>query len=142
MNGVLIVGDSASQVRGLRGYDDERVPAAILIDNDVGFRDRRIEILPGADAGLLALRRYARAHPAEQLRLAYFGGTDPRDYGISATPLAEGAGGTGTIVVSATHLSGQYLRDSRAYHWLLKYPRVEILNHTLHVFRVPPQETE
>jgi len=39
--------------------------------------------------------------------------------------------------VSATHLSGQYLDDPNAYRWLLHYPRIAILNHTLHVFQVP-----
>ncbi len=40
-------------------------------------------------------------------------------------------------VVSATHLSGQLLKDPLAYHWLLQYPRKTILNHSLHVFEVP-----
>jgi hypothetical protein len=87
--------------------------------------------------GLIALRRYERAHPNDRIRLAYFGGVDPREYGIRALPLAEGERATGTIVVSATHLSGQYLEDPAAYQWLLKSPEETILNHTLHVFRVP-----
>ena len=62
---------------------------------------------------------------------------DPSQYGIRAQPLAEHERATGTIVVSATHLSGQYLEDPNAYKWLLRHPRVAILNHTLHVFRVP-----
>jgi dolichyl-phosphate-mannose-protein mannosyltransferase len=86
--------------------------------------------------GLLALRRYEREHPGERLSLAYFGGVDPSDYGIHAWPLAEGARPAGTVVVSATHLSGQYLHDPGAYHWLLEHPRTAILNHSLHVFRV------
>ena len=43
----------------------------------------------------------------------------------------------GTVVVSATHLSGQYLRNPAAYHWLFAHRRTAILNHTLHVFEVP-----
>jgi 4-amino-4-deoxy-L-arabinose transferase-like glycosyltransferase len=87
--------------------------------------------------GLLALRRYQHEHPDERLWLAYFGGVDPADYGIHASPLAEGDRPAGTVVVSATHLSGQYLRDPVAYRWLFHYPRTAILNHSLHVFRVP-----
>ena len=86
--------------------------------------------------GLLALRDYERAHPAERIWLAYFGGVDPREYGIRATLLPEGERPTGTVVVSATHLSGQYLNDPAAYRWLLQYPRKTILNHTLLVFEV------
>ncbi|MBI3483599.1 MAG: hypothetical protein HY012_00390, partial [Acidobacteria bacterium] len=86
--------------------------------------------------GLLALREYQAAHPGETLHLAYFGPLDPALYGIRYVPLAENERATGTVVVSATHLSGQLLHDPRAYHWLLQYPRKTILNHSLHVFEV------
>jgi hypothetical protein len=46
---------------------------------------------------------------------------------------------TGTVIVSATHLSGERLRDPRAYHWLLNCPRKAVLNHSLHVFEVSSQ---
>lgn len=87
--------------------------------------------------GLIALREYQAAHPNETLHLAYFGPVDPAIYGIRYVPLAENERATGTVIVSATHLSGQLLRDPRAYHWLLQYPRKTILNHSLHVFEVP-----
>jgi hypothetical protein len=87
--------------------------------------------------GLLALRAYERAHPDATTWLAYFGGVDPASYGIRARNLDERDRVHGTVVVSATHLSGQYLRDPAAYHWLLAYPRTTILNHSLHVFEVP-----
>jgi hypothetical protein len=87
--------------------------------------------------GLLALRGYERTHPGRPISLAYFGGVDPRSYGIDARSLGEQERTHGTVVVSATHLSGQYLRDPSAYHWLLEYPRTTILNHSLHVFEVP-----
>jgi 4-amino-4-deoxy-L-arabinose transferase-like glycosyltransferase len=87
--------------------------------------------------GLLALAGYERAHPATTPWLAYFGGVDPASYGIRARLLGEQDRVHGTVVVSATHLSGQYLRDPAAYHWLLEQPRTAILNHTLHVFEVP-----
>ncbi len=87
--------------------------------------------------GLLALRQYLREHPTERLRLAYFGGVDPRDYGLRFEPLGETERAAGTVIVSATLLSGQYLQDPNAYHWLFDFPRVAILNHSLHVFQVP-----
>ncbi len=87
--------------------------------------------------GLLALREYQAAHPGETLHLAYFGPVDPSLYGIRYVPLAEDERATGTVIVSATHLSGQLLRDPSAYHWLLQYPRKTSLNHSLHVFEVP-----
>jgi 4-amino-4-deoxy-L-arabinose transferase-like glycosyltransferase len=87
--------------------------------------------------GLLALAKYQRAHGATTTWLAYFGGVDPASYGIRARALGEHDRVHGTVVVSATHLSGQYLHDPAAYHWLFAYPRTAILNHTLHVFEVP-----
>jgi dolichyl-phosphate-mannose-protein mannosyltransferase len=87
--------------------------------------------------GLIALRRYQHEHPTERVSLAYFGTVDPGEYGICASPLGEEDRPTGTVVVSATHLSGQYLHNSRAYQWLLKYPLKAILNHSLYVFDVP-----
>jgi Dolichyl-phosphate-mannose-protein mannosyltransferase len=87
--------------------------------------------------GLVALRKYQEAHQGETLHLAYFGLVDPAWYGIRYVPLGEGERVTGTVVVSATHLSGQLLKDPTSYRWLLAHPRKAILNHTLHVFEVP-----
>src|SRR5262249_62162465 len=87
--------------------------------------------------GLIALRTYQRRHPNERISLAYFGSVDPDQYGVHVTPLPENGRASGTVVVSATHLSGQYLQNPAAYRWLLRYPRTTILNHTLHVFAVP-----
>ena len=86
--------------------------------------------------GLLALRDYQHSHPQEQISLAYFGSMDPEMYGVHVHRLAEGERATGTVVVSATDLSGQYLKDPNAYQWVLAYPRIAILDHTLYVFRV------
>jgi 4-amino-4-deoxy-L-arabinose transferase-like glycosyltransferase len=86
--------------------------------------------------GLLALRKYQVEHPREKISLAYFGSVDPAVYGIGARPLAENEGATGTVVVSATHLSGEYLKDPNAYRWLLRYPPIRILDHCLFVFDV------
>jgi hypothetical protein len=87
--------------------------------------------------GLSALRQYQRRHPGEQISLAYFGSVDPAIYGIQARPLAEGEPAYGTVIVSATNLSGQFLANPRAYQWLLQHKRTEILDHSLYVFQVP-----
>jgi hypothetical protein len=84
--------------------------------------------------GMFALRDYQREHPAENIYLAYVGEVDPAFYGIRYTRLGESDHPAGTVIVSATHLSGQLLKDHRAYRWLLPYPRKAILNHTLYVF--------
>jgi 4-amino-4-deoxy-L-arabinose transferase-like glycosyltransferase len=93
--------------------------------------------------GLIALRNYQQQHPDEDIHLAYFGTIDPKLYGIRYTPLEPDVPATGTIVVSATHLTGQLLDDPNGYHWALKYPETAILNHSLHVFKVPalPQQS-
>jgi hypothetical protein len=87
--------------------------------------------------GLLALRRYEAEHPNEQISLAYFGSVDPAVYGIRAAYLPEGQRVSGTVVVSATHLSGLYLSSSSGYQCVMKYPIKAILNHSLFVFAVP-----
>jgi hypothetical protein len=87
--------------------------------------------------GLLALRKYETAHPDEHISLAYFGSVDPAVYGIRATPMKEGERVSGTVVIGATDLSGQYLPDPAGYRWVTKYPLKAILNHSLFVFEVP-----
>jgi hypothetical protein len=87
--------------------------------------------------GMVALRHYQDAHPTEPIHLAYVGEVDPAWYGIRYTLLREQDHPTGTVIVSATHLSGQLLANHDAYRWLLQYPRKTILNHTLYVFEVP-----
>jgi hypothetical protein len=89
--------------------------------------------------GLLALRKYQQQHPDATIHLAYFGTMDPRLYGIRYVPLEPHEKVTGTVVVSATHLSGQLLDDPNSYHWVYQYPEKEILNHSLHVFEIPSQ---
>ena len=88
--------------------------------------------------GLLALRKYELAHPREKMYVAYFGSVEPAAYGLGAEPLPEGTRVSGaTVVVGATHLSGQMLERPDSYQWVLKYCERAILNHTLHVFAVP-----
>ena len=86
--------------------------------------------------GLLALREYQAQHPAEQIWLAYFGSVDPAIYGIHAQPLGENQHPSGTVVVSATNFSGQYLHDPGSYRWLLQHKPVRVLDHCMYVFEV------
>jgi Dolichyl-phosphate-mannose-protein mannosyltransferase len=92
--------------------------------------------------GLLALREYQKAHPGEQIWLAYFGSVEPQVYGVEARPLLEGQRVHGTVAVSSSNLAGQFLDDSNAYRWLLEYPRVGVLNHSMQIFRVPPPQPQ
>ncbi len=89
--------------------------------------------------GLLALRRYQRDHAGETISLAYFGSVNPVIYGIQARPLGEGERASGTVIVSATNLSGQFLADPLAYRWLLQQQPAAILDHSLYVFYVRDQ---
>jgi Dolichyl-phosphate-mannose-protein mannosyltransferase len=90
--------------------------------------------------GLLALRRYEAENPKENIHLGYFGIVDPKIYGIRATPLKENERTSGTVVISATNLAGQYLSDPLGYQWVTKYPLRTVLNHSLFVFAVPAME--
>ena len=86
--------------------------------------------------GLLALRKYQDQHRGEPISLAYFGSVDPEVYGIHARPLSEDEHVSGTVAVSATQLSGQYLRNPGAYRWLLRQKLQTILDHSIYVFSV------
>jgi hypothetical protein len=87
--------------------------------------------------GLLAVRDYQHNHPTEQIWLAYFGSIDPAIYGIKAQLLKENERVSGTVIVSATNLSGQFLQNPQGYRWLLDRKPIEILDGSLYVFRVP-----
>jgi hypothetical protein len=89
--------------------------------------------------GLIALKKYQDAHPNHEIHLAYFGTVDPAVYGVRYRTLQPGERPAGTVVVSATDLSGQLLADPDSYKWLLQYKAKAILNHTLFVFEVPEQ---
>ena len=86
--------------------------------------------------GLLALRDYQRNHPGERISLSYFGSVDPQAYGIHSDLFGGGKDVSGTVVVSATNLSGQYLAEPESYRWLLQQKPVRILDHSLYVFQV------
>jgi 4-amino-4-deoxy-L-arabinose transferase-like glycosyltransferase len=86
--------------------------------------------------GLLALRDYQREHPAERILLSYFGSVDPELYGIQSDFFSGQRRLSGTIVVSATNLSGQYLADPDRYRWLLEQKPAKILDHSLYIFQL------
>jgi hypothetical protein len=85
--------------------------------------------------GLLAVRDYEHNHPTEQIWLAYFGSVDPAIYGIKAHPLKENERVSGTVIVSATNLSGQFLQNPQGYRWLLNQKPAEILDGSLYIFK-------
>jgi hypothetical protein len=87
--------------------------------------------------GMVALRQFQAEHPNEPIHLSYVGEVDPAWYGIRYTLLHEEEHPSGLVIVSATHLSGQLLKNHYAYRWLLQYPIKTVLNHTLYVFDVP-----
>ena len=86
--------------------------------------------------GLLALKDYQRNHPDERILLSYFGSVDPQLYGIQSDFFGGQRRLSGTVVVSATNLSGQYLAEPEKYRWLLEQKPVKILDHSLYVFQV------
>ena len=90
--------------------------------------------------GLLALRHYEAQHRSETIYLAYFGSVESTAYGLRAQYLPEGKHVSGaTVAVSATTLTGQMLENPTSHRWVLRYPEKTVLNHTLHVFQIPPQ---
>ena len=91
--------------------------------------------------GLLALRDYQRNHPGERISLSYFGSIDPNAYGIESKELGSEPV-SGTVVVSATNLSGQFLAEPERYRWLLQQKPVAILDHSLYVFRIRDSDSQ
>jgi dolichyl-phosphate-mannose--protein O-mannosyl transferase len=90
--------------------------------------------------GLLALRDYQRDHPSERISLSYFGSVEPQVYGIQSDFFGGHKHVPGTVIVSATNLSGQYLAEPERYRWLLERKPVRILDHSLYVFQVPENQ--
>jgi hypothetical protein len=92
--------------------------------------------------GLVALRHYQEAHPSAPIHLAYNGNVAPAVYGIQAIPLMPNERVSGTVIISATYLTGQTLPDPSSYRWVLQYPPKLILNHSLYVFEAPDQSKQ
>lgn len=87
--------------------------------------------------GLLALKQYEDQHPGQTIHLAYWGSIDPRLYGVHAVPLPPAEYTSGTVIVSATALTGQFLSQPDGYRWLLKYGQRRTLDHSLFLFEIP-----
>lgn len=92
--------------------------------------------------GLIALGQYQQEHPSAPIHLAYYGNVAPDAYGIRTIALAPNERVSGTVIISASYLSGQSLPDPNSYRWVLQYPTKLILNHSLYVFEVPDQVKE
>ncbi len=90
--------------------------------------------------GLLALKDYQRSRPGERISLSYFGSVDPQVYGIQSDFFGGHKRVPGTVIVSATNLSGQYLAEPERYRWVLERKPVKILDHSLYVFQVPDND--
>src|SRR5262249_44645951 len=63
-------------------------------------------------------------------------------YGIHAHTLQPGERPSGTVIVGATSITGQFLNDPASYHWLLRYPHSQMLNHSIFVFHVPSSQPQ
>jgi 4-amino-4-deoxy-L-arabinose transferase-like glycosyltransferase len=126
-------------VDGLRYAPDYLSYFNVFVKNDESYRLLSDSNLDWGQ-GLIALRKYEQDHPGEQVHLVYFGSVYPAQYGVHAIPLPESERASGTVVVSATHLSGHLLKNPDSYRWLSAYPQKAVLNHSLHVFDVaePP----
>ena len=83
--------------------------------------------------GMFALRQYQTEHPNQKLSIWPMSGKSIRYFMASMTNFKQDHP-SGTVIVSATDLSGQLLQNHYAYRWLLQYPVKTILNHTLYVF--------
>ena len=87
--------------------------------------------------GLLAVRQYQKTHPDEAISVQPTGLVGLQVYGIHARRLEEGERASGTVIVGATALTGQYLKDPDSARWVLQFPRTQILDHSMFVFQVP-----
>jgi hypothetical protein len=88
--------------------------------------------------GLIALREYEKQYPDEEIHLAYHGSVVPSQYGIRAHLMKPEDRPKGTVVISASFLSGLTLDDPTAFRWVLRYPLKKVLNHSLYVFEISP----
>jgi hypothetical protein len=114
-----------------------RPPYEILVDSNLDW---------GQD--LKGLKRWMDKNSVKQIQLAYFGTADPAYYGVEAvykpgtwktvmsTPgLRNDPGVSSYIAVSATHLTGVYLRPSNPYvQFLLREP-VATIGHSILIYR-------
>ena len=132
--GVVMAAVLLLAIDSLRGAPDYLAYFNIFVPRSQSYRYLTDSSLDWGQ-GLLALKKYEDSHPTEEIWLAYFGSVDPKVYGIRAHVLRPGEKVEGTVVVSATDLSGQYLDDPQAYRWVLKYPRTGLIDGNMLVFK-------
>lgn len=133
---VLAIVNAADAMRYAPGYLSYFTPFVRPADSYRLLTDSNLDW----GQGLLALRDYQRNHPGERIALSYFGSVDPQVYGIQSDFFLGDRRIPGTVIVSATNLSGQYLPEPERYRWLLQRKPVTILDHSLYVFQVPRNE--
>jgi hypothetical protein len=101
---------------------------------------------------LIQLRDYSSQRGNPKIKLAYFGRTDPRIYGIDFEPLNPSPK-PGLIVISATFLQGRpylyplpsdqqpyALAPARQFIWLQDYEPVAHIGYSLLVFEIEEQQ--
>ena len=115
-------------------------------------RDRNYEVFADSSLdwgqGLLLLRDFMRGHGIRVVYLSYFGSAWPNGYGIEYLPLLSffvlppaalrpGEPEPRWVVISATNLTGTYLRGDPFRHFREQRPAY-VLGHSLYVYEVRP----
>jgi tetratricopeptide (TPR) repeat protein len=145
--GGLLLFHAASSVRAFPNY--------LPCSNELwGGPSRTYRVLTDSNVdwgqGLLAVKQYTRTHPGEPCWLAYFGTVDPAYYGIPCRILPVRAAVvwgrtldavppviTGTVLVSATEMSGQAWGpgDLNPYEQFRTAPPLDMLAGAIAVYR-------
>lgn len=101
-------------------------------------KDQGYELLSDSNVdwgqGLLSVKKYQDEHPGTAIHLGYWGSMDPRLYGVHALALIPGDHPEGTVILSATAFTGQFLPDSDNYRWLEGFRSQGVLDHALLIF--------
>ena len=124
---------------GVQAVDSLRyAPGYISYFNLFVKKDEGYKLLSDSNVdwgqGLLAVKKYEDEHPGASIHLAYWGSVEPRLYGVRAMPLVPDEHTDGTVIVSATALTGQFQPDPDGYRWLEKLGPPRMLDHALLVF--------
>ena len=113
-------------------------PGYISYFNLFVTRDHGYKLLSDSNVdwgqGLLSVKKYEDEHPGTTIHLAYWGSMDPQLYGVHAVALPPGERPQGTVIVSATAFTGQFLPDPNSYRWLENFRSQGSLDHGLLIF--------
>ena len=132
----------------LHGADSFRyAPGYISYFNFFVKKDQGYKILSDSNVdwgqGLLAVKKYEDEHPGSAIHLAYWGSMDAHLYGVQSLALLPGDRPQGTVIVSATAFTGQFLPDPDTYRWLDAFRQEGALDHALLIFDTgEPQKAE